>query len=294
MLVTIYTDGGADPNPGVGGWAAILSAGKHEKVLTGNEKETTNNRMELQAAISALSALKRPSQVEFHTDSEYLKKGITEWIEEWSKKGWKRKGKDIANKDLWQELLPLVERHEINWHWVRGHSGNVLNERVDRLARQSREAISPGASLPEGGVRLLVRATCKGNPGPGGWGAIIEQDDDTRQYSGSMPRTTNNRMEMLAIIEGLQFVDSNLPVQIVTSSDYVFQGATRWIHGWRKRDWKKKDGKRISNHDLWLEIDNYLNTRDLKWIRAKGKVKDSEPGLIEAAQLASLAVVEFE
>lgn len=294
MLVTIYTDGGADPNPGVGGWAAILSAGKHEKILTGNDPQTTNNRMELQAAISALAALKRPSEVEFHTDSEYLKKGITEWIEDWNKKEWKRKGKDIPNKDLWQELSPLVERHEIAWHWVKGHSGNVLNERVDRLARQAREAISPRVSLQEGAVILSVRATCKGNPGPGGWGAVIEQDDNTRQFSGSAQRTTNNRMEMLGIIEGLRFIDSSLPVQIVTTSDYVYQGATRWIHGWRKRDWKKKDGKRISNQDLWMEIDNYLNARDLEWIPKKGKGKDSEPGLIEAAQLASLAVVEYE
>ncbi|HFE66753.1 MAG TPA: ribonuclease HI, partial [Chloroflexi bacterium] len=109
MDVIIYTDGGADPNPGIGGWAAILRFGQHEKVLTGNEPHTTNNRMELQAAIGALRALKRPSTVQFYTDSEYLRKGITEWIEGWAANNWQKKGKPIPNADLWQKLWPLVK-----------------------------------------------------------------------------------------------------------------------------------------------------------------------------------------
>jgi len=293
MRVTIYTDGGADPNPGIGGWAAILKAGNHEKVLSGTEDYTTNNRMELQAAISALSALKRSSEVDFHTDSQYVQKGITEHIKKWVANGWKRKGREIANVDLWKELWELSEQHDISWLWVRGHSGDALNERVDRLARQARLSISPKAIMPEGIVRIYSRGACKGNPGPGGWGVVIEKGEETEQFSGSVARTTNNRMELLGVIEGLSFVDTEVPVQLITTSDYVYQGATRWIHGWRKRDWKKRDGKTISNIDLWQALNQIMGVRDIWWSQAKGPTKNIDPGLAEAAQLAKVALLEF-
>ena len=119
--VVIYSDGGSDPNPGIGGWAAVLRYGHHEKVLSGSDPSTTNNRMELMAAISALEAVTKPSEIEFHTDSEYVRKGITQWIDGWAKRGWKTKaGKPVSNADLWRRLQPLVERHTIHWHWVEG------------------------------------------------------------------------------------------------------------------------------------------------------------------------------
>jgi ribonuclease HI len=136
-VVTVYTDGACDPNPGPGGWAALLLYGDHEKVLTGAEPRTTNNRMELTAAVRAFEALKRPCRVDFFTDSEYLKRGITEWMPAWRKRNWRRKGGALANVDLWQELDAAVKPHQICWHWVRGHAGNPSNERVDRLARQA-------------------------------------------------------------------------------------------------------------------------------------------------------------
>ena len=135
--VTIYTDGACDPNPGPGGWAAILIYNKREQTLTGSERQTTNNRMELTAAIEALKALKKPSQVEFFTDSQYLRLGITDWIPNWRARNWRRKGGKLANVDLWQALDKYIQDHQINWHWVRGHSGNRNNQRVDRLARNS-------------------------------------------------------------------------------------------------------------------------------------------------------------
>ena len=134
-LVTIYTDGACEPNPGPGGWAAILNYRGHEKVLTGHERNTTNNRMELQAAIAALEALGGSSHVELHTDSEYLKRGITEWLPKWMAQGWRKSDKrPVLNVDLWQTLHALTLRHEVEWQWVRGHSGDPQNERVDRLA----------------------------------------------------------------------------------------------------------------------------------------------------------------
>ncbi len=135
--VRIYTDGACDPNPGPGGWAALLRSGPHEKTLTGSEQDTTNNRMELTAALRALEALKGPSRVDLYTDSEYLRRGITEWLPAWRRRGWRRKGGELKNVDLWQALDKALQTHEVSWHWVRGHAGHRENEMVDRLARQA-------------------------------------------------------------------------------------------------------------------------------------------------------------
>lgn len=270
--IVIHSDGGSDPNPGIGGWAAVLQYGAHEKILTGNDPSTTNNRMELTAAIAALDALKRPSAVEFHTDSEYLRKGITEWIDGWAQRGWKTKsGKPVSNADLWQRLWPLVQKHKVNWHWVRGHSGDPLNERVDTLAREARLQITPQDQLPSDARHLYLRGSCKGNPGPGGWGAVLAWDDETRQNSGSETSTTNNRMELQAAISGLLLAQPGETVQVFTVSDYLYQGATRWIHGWRKRDWKKRDGQPVANADLWLALDRLSQEYAIQWVNAKGQ-----------------------
>jgi ribonuclease HI len=135
--VIIYTDGACTPNPGPGGWAALLRFGSHEKILTGNASTTTNNRMELTAAVEALKALKRTCQVEIYTDSEYLQRGITQWLPDWRRRGWKRKGGRLANLDLWQALDAALSQHPVAWHWVRGHAGNPYNERVDKLANSA-------------------------------------------------------------------------------------------------------------------------------------------------------------
>jgi len=135
--VTIYTDGACEPNPGPGGWAALLLSGRHEKVLSGAEPQATNNRMELTAAVKALRALTQIALVDFYTDSEYLRRGITEWLPDWRRRGWKRKGGKLANVDLWQELEEALQGHTIRWHWVRGHSGDRNNQRVDSLARKA-------------------------------------------------------------------------------------------------------------------------------------------------------------
>jgi ribonuclease HI len=135
--VRIYTDGACEPNPGPGGWAALLLSGRHEKTLSGSEPYTTNNRMELTAAVHALGALSQTARVDFYTDSEYLRRGITEWLPDWRKRGWKRKGGKLANIDLWQALEAGLKEHEISWHWVHGHAGDQLNQRVDSLARKA-------------------------------------------------------------------------------------------------------------------------------------------------------------
>jgi ribonuclease HI len=137
--VVIYTDGACKGNPGPGGWGAFLSSAGREKELWGGERNTTNNRMELMAVIEALSALKRPCRVSLHLDSEYVRKGITEWIHGWKKKGWVTAAKQpVKNAELWQRLDALVHggHHQIEWHWVKGHSGDPGNERADALANR--------------------------------------------------------------------------------------------------------------------------------------------------------------
>jgi len=139
--VKIYTDGACEPNPGPGGWAALLIFGKHDRELIGSDAQTTNNRMELTAAVQALQALKEPCQVDFYTDSEYLRRGISEWLPDWRRRGWKRKSGKLANIDLWQALEAGLKGHTITWHWVRGHAGDRLNQRVDSLARKAMRKI---------------------------------------------------------------------------------------------------------------------------------------------------------
>lgn len=134
--VEIFTDGACSGNPGPGGWGAILRYNGHEKELSGGMANTTNNRMEMMAAIEALSALSRPSRVALHTDSSYLKNGITTWIHNWKARGWRTADKKpVKNIDLWQALDQALERHDVTWHWVKGHAGHVDNERADALAR---------------------------------------------------------------------------------------------------------------------------------------------------------------
>ncbi len=145
--VIIYTDGGCIGNPGPGGWAAVLLSGEREREISGRFRETTNNRMELRAAIEALNALKRPCAVELYTDSAYVRNGITQWVQNWQRNGWRTANKKpVKNKDLWQQLVDAVARHEpaggVMWHWTKGHAGDPLNERVDELANGAARSVS--------------------------------------------------------------------------------------------------------------------------------------------------------
>ncbi len=139
-MVEIFSDGACSGNPGPGGWGTVMRYNGHLKELSGFDPETTNNRMEMIAAIEGLKALKRPCRVRVTTDSQYLKKGMTEWLEGWVQRGWKNsQKKPVANRDLWEQLLELQRKHEIEWCWVKGHAGHAENERCDELARMAIE-----------------------------------------------------------------------------------------------------------------------------------------------------------
>jgi ribonuclease HI len=140
--VDIFTDGACSGNPGPGGWGAILRSGKHEKEISGGEAATTNNRMEIMAAIRALQSLNKPSVVTIHTDSRYLMDGVTQWMKRWKANGWKTADKKpVKNNDLWLALEEALERHEVSWRWVKGHADHVENNRADALARAAIETV---------------------------------------------------------------------------------------------------------------------------------------------------------
>jgi len=148
MSVTMYTDGACRGNPGPGGWGVVLVAGENEREIYGGVTDTTNNRMELVAAIRGLAALKRRCRVIVYTDSEYLRKGITEWLAQWQARGWRTAArKAVKNEDLWRELAELAANHEIEWHWVKGHSGHPGNDRADMLANRGIDDLLTGRSV---------------------------------------------------------------------------------------------------------------------------------------------------
>ena len=207
--VTIYTDGGADPNPGTGGWAAILidpASGKARE-LSGGEPHATNNRMELTAAIRALEALKQPCRVHLFTDSQYLRKGITEWLPGWIARGWRRKDGELQNEDLWRRLAELVAAHEIHWDWVKGHAGNQL-ERAGGRAGHAGDPQAAGrrkAPVPQP-RRPTPRSSCA-SPAPaarGRLGGAGPPREEESVLSGGLPGTTSNQLDLLGAIAALE------------------------------------------------------------------------------------------
>lgn len=146
--VEIFTDGACKGNPGPGGWGAVIRYGKHEKEITGGDPDTTNNRMEMSAAIHALNTLVEPCRVTLHTDSKYVLDGITKWVHGWQRNGWKNASKQpVRNADLWRDLIAAVARHQVEWIWVKGHNGHPENERADRLASDAADAASNKAAI---------------------------------------------------------------------------------------------------------------------------------------------------
>jgi ribonuclease HI len=287
--VTIFTDGGADPNPGTGGWAAILidpASGK-AKELSGGEPRTTNNRMELTAAIRALEALKKPCRVDLFTDSQYLKKGITEWLPDWVARGWRRKAGELQNEDLWRRLAELIQTHEIHWGWVKGHAGNKWNERADQLAtleiRKLRGGAGPAAmAVPD--VEVYLRVSCSGRKG--GWAALIRRGGEETVLSGGLSATTANQLDLLGAIAALEALPPGITVAVHTGSDYLRNGATRWIEGWKRKGWKTQEGQPVQNRDLWERLERTMAARRVAWPDVKGRDLPEMKELGQAAKEA--------
>jgi ribonuclease HI len=288
--VTIYTDGGADPNPGAGGWAAILldpSSGKAME-LSGGEPHATNNRMELTAAIRGLESLKRRCKVQLFTDSQYLRKGITQWLPGWVARGWRRKDGELQNEDLWRRLHELIKLHDVRWDWIKGHAGNHWNERADELAtleirkqRGQGAAARPPAEPVE--AEVFLRVSCSGKRG--GWAALVRRKGEETVLSAGLSGTTPNQLDLLGAVTALESLPPGISVAFHTGSDYLRNGASRWIEGWRRRGWKTQEGQPVQNRELWQRLEKAMAGRRVTWPEVKGR---------EVAELEELGNVAKE
>lgn len=270
--VLIYTDGGCDPNPGPGGWGAVLVCGRHRQELFGGERHTTNNRMELTAAIEALKRLRCPCHVTVVTDSTYVRNGITRWLDAWRRRGWRKaNGFPVQNTDLWQELAHLADQHQVQWRWTRGHAGDPLNERADALARfgRSRALEKQGGTTPQPDledVTIYPRASVLGAPGPAGYAAtIVRPGQPPTVVAGSWASATINATELYAAIKGLQQLRAPSRVRIVTTSNYLLHGASRWLAQWERKGWLTSKGTPVEHRHLWEELSRVMDDHDVRW-----------------------------
>jgi ribonuclease HI len=301
--VNVYTDGGCDPNPGPGGWAAIIRWVGREWVLSGNDPDTTNNRMELlapAAALALLEGLLGRCQVAMYTDSEYLRQGMTEWIDGWLARGWRTSDRQpVKNQDLWRLLHRLTQAHEVSWHWLKGHSGHPFNERADRLATEALRALRRGPGAPDvhyaagdGGpsVEICVKASCRGAQGPGGWGAVLRMDEHTRALSGAEPATTTNAMLIRGAVAALKALKRPCRVILYSDADYLVKGASLWVQNWQARGWQTRDGKPVANREEWETLLEAARPHQVTWLLAQGDAVPQD--LAWAASLAAQAQAE--
>ena len=292
-VVDVYTDGGCDPNPGPGGWGAVLVWEGRTKEISGGCAQTTNNRMELTAAIEALRALVRRCDIAIYTDSRYVRQGITRWVSGWQARGWKKaNGQPVENQDLWQELLRQTRRHGTAWHWVKGHSGHPLNERADALATIARRRLTgaapgnTGAAPAIGGlgaIAIYARGCALGAPGPGGYCAVVvTSDGEQRAVCGAVPGATSNAMELHAAVAGLEALDKPANVTVHTPSKYLVQGASLWLAKWMQRGWRTKEGRPVKNEELWKRLERATRQHRVTWLYLTKSTPSSE----EAIRLA--------
>jgi ribonuclease HI len=330
----VYTDGGCDPNPGPGGWAAVLQIFPAEDVpievsevvLTGNHPQTTNNRMELEAAIAALAYLHGrygACQVELHTDSRYVRSGIRRWIQRWVANGWQTQTRQaVKNRDLWRRLYELCVSPEavlsVDWHWVKGHAGDPLNERVDHLAGEARarllagdvarpslapepthtpiadrdvkDAVAPPPPLvvQEGDtVQLSVAVVGPSTRGPGGWGAVLSKGASKEVLSGHESGATSNSLALEAALSGLRALESPVQVTVYTTEEYLSKGASEWVHEWRRRDWRTSGKKPVKHRERWQALLQAAEPHHVTWQHVRKSALTAD--LAEAKQAAAAA-----
>ncbi len=296
---TIYTDGGCQPNPGPGGWAVlIIDENGQERELSGGEKDTTNNRMELTAVMNALLAFDQSHEIYLFVDSEYVKKGLTEWMPGWIRKDWRSStGQPVKNQDLWERLNVLVTKHEIHWNWVRGHAGNIYNERVDRLAAAAIPGAKPAAEkasmvmteAASGTLSVYFRVVVPKNGGPGGWAIRVWNGDQSQDFTGRVPTVeSTNKLELMIASQIFKTVPKDAPLRIYCTSEYVFKGMTEWIKGWQKRNWMTASGTPVKYADIWRELQKYTaQGRPVEWaLEAGNPLASAVNGLDKSAQVA--------
>jgi ribonuclease HI len=285
-----YTDGGCSPNPGPGGWGVVLVApGGEKRELSGGDAWTTNNRMELTAAVEALRAVPSEAPVTLITDSLYLKKGVTAWLPGWRRKGWRTAdGGPVKNRDLWEALDVEVARHRVDWRWTRGHSGDPFNERADRLAASHIPAPGSDASLPLGdreAVHAFVGVAFSAPRRRGAWEVVLCHGDRQWTVGGGVAGTTANRLLLLAALDALEAVERSMPVHVYTGATYLAQGASEWLPRWKRSGWRTRGGEGVANAELWRRLDALQQGRRVSF-HAVGS--NGAPAEMEAAKHMAL------
>lgn len=282
--ITIYTDGACNPNPGPGGWGAVLFYGdeKQPVELSGGAADSTNNRMELTAAIEAFKSLSEPHQVEIFTDSKYLKKGITQWVSRWLQHNWRTRDRaGVKNQDLWEDLVDQTRRHTVHWQWLKGHADNRWNDKADALARG---AIQKKA-LPlkdDTAIHIFTAVSFHNKTGIGGWCAVLRYKRFVKVLSGSVPKTTGNRMHLMAAIKGLSAIKKAHPIHLYTYSGYLKDGASAWIRKWSSGGWQTKEGTSVRHRDLWTRLSHLVQKYQIQWHVAD---KSNPPCMMQEAKI---------
>ena len=261
--VCIYTDGSCSPNPGRGGWAAVLlfaSSGKEVR-LTGSDRQTTNNRMELTAPLRALQSLADGCQVVLFTDSTYVQKGVTRWLDGWEANGWRTtSGQPVKNKDLWNSLAIEQKRHRVNWRWVKGHGDEYYNLEADTLAMEARRKNRDALIEPQGRIELYPGVTWKHSSGCGSWATVLRYGNHYKVIGGKEENTTANRLYLTAVIAGLNVLKRRLPVTVYTKSGYLQNGLGGWARGWQRHGWQTRYGREVRNKMQWQELLTILDS----------------------------------
>lgn len=291
LIYTIYTDGACQPNPGPGGWGAVIIAPDQTIAeLSGSAAQTTNNRMELTAAIQAILHFKAPADMAIHSDSRYLQQGITQWLPAWEKRGWQTSvDTEVKNLDLWQRLAELTHHHSIDWFWVKGHADNEWNERADELARAA--VYRPPLPLDDQeAIHIFTGISVKGTK-RGSWCAILRYRNTVKPLYGTVPDTTGNRMHIHSALAGLAALRKKIPIHIYTFSGYLKDGACQWTSLWRQNDWYTREGNPVSHQDLWQQLDAFNSRYTILWHLAD---KQNPPCEMQAAKILAQEIIQEE
>lgn len=267
----LYTDGGAAPNPGPGGWGVVVLDQDERKLdeYSGGSAESTNNRMELTAAIEALARQPAAVPVVLYTDSTYVRNGITKWIHGWIRKNWRRGPKGdqpVLNDDLWKRLHALTTERQVEWRWLKGHAGHEHNERADELATEALRAHGGGvegsavaAEAVEADHEVFIKVRAVGRRAS--WLALLVADEGQQQLDGRVDGTAN-RAELAAGLEVLQRLPRDRSI-LIRSGDYLAKGCRDWLPGWKSRGWQTAAGDPVKNDDLWRLLDREIVGRRL-------------------------------
>ncbi|MBA3873134.1 MAG: ribonuclease HI [Anaerolineae bacterium] len=295
-IVIIYSDGGSKPNPGAGGWAALLIRDGKIEEISGREDHTTNNRMELTAAIMALEELGGGCKVEFHTDSQYLKNGITQWMANWVRKGWMTaNNQPVQNQDLWERLHDAIQDHDLKWNWVKGHATSKYNNRVDELATAARErkeaapmvmAAEKAASSAKSDTQLYVYSNMDYGSKLGGWGVAAVTSNGKTVYAGSESNSSDNQLVLAGCARVLEELSGPQTITVYSDSEYLTNGMSKWLAGWMKRGWKTANGEPVKNQALWKRLYEAAQPYTIQWEHLEKFESEFGKQAIEAAKKA--------